>query len=305
MKASMWTIAGVVVLGVILASIISVEGGYLMDDELDRVKALIVPVLDSVNLDEGISGLNPLKSKTWVQPYTNEHIAWEQEHFGTSIADETPVENVLAYVSFSFDDNIPEHLSVIAPILAEHNMRATRYYITGQPNYTECKVLRDVYGWEIGAHTRTHPDLTAIPIELVYAELQGCKEDFAENGIDVKTFAAPYVETNQNVTEVVKRFFNSSRSSWGVNYPPFDPYHIGLYSINNRDNPHIPTILAVIDSLKESHGWIVFMGHHVDYTGNDYSTDESFFRDLVRLVAEDHELKVVTISEALEEGLSA
>ncbi len=219
-------------------------------------------------------------------------------------APETPewIETPKAYISFTFDDNHANHLDVVAPILAEYNMIATRYYIseTNNPNFDECKILRDKYGWEIGGHTRTHPDLTLLPRAQLYSEIQGCQEDFSRNGIEVNTFAPPYSRMNETVKTIVKEYYGSCRDGWGINAPPYDPYNVKMIGIDNAAQTSITTILAQIDNAKETSGWIVFIAHRVDYTWNDYSTDESFSRNLVRLVSEDPEIRVTTISETLE-----
>lgn len=220
---------------------------------------------------------------------------------------EAPMENISAYISFTFDDNKPNHLNVVAPILAKYGMAATRYYITGVnpsivegTNFTECKVLRDQYGWEIGGHTRMHYDLTTLNETEATSQIAGCKEDLAQNGIEVKTFTPPSLATNANVAKIIKDHYSSCRDEIGINYPPYDPYHIKMISLNNRDNPQTSDMLAKIDDIKEKQGWIVFMAHRVDNTGDNFSTDEAFFRNLVRLISEDMEIRVTTISETLE-----
>ena len=203
-------------------------------------------------------------------------------------------------VSFNFDDNKPNHLSVVAPLLEEHRMTATRYYITRDaPNFTECKILRDQYGWEIGGHTRTHPNLTNITLKEARDEICGSKEDFIANGITVNTFGPPYCVMNSDTINITKECYNACRNGWGINYPPYDPYQIKVVSLDNEAKPTISEISTKIDEAIKNNGWIVFIAHQVDNTGNLYSTDKQFFKDVLDLISERPEIKVVTVSEAL------
>jgi peptidoglycan/xylan/chitin deacetylase (PgdA/CDA1 family) len=48
-------------------------------------------------------------------------------------------------------------------------------------------------GWEIGAHTMTHPDLTRLPVGEVREELQAGRHSIEQRlGVEVVTFAYPY-----------------------------------------------------------------------------------------------------------------
>ncbi|MCK4473698.1 polysaccharide deacetylase family protein [Candidatus Parcubacteria bacterium] len=214
-----------------------------------------------------------------------------------------PKKNISALVSFTFDDSNPNHLEKIAPFLEQYDMKATRYYVTGVSwtNFTECKILQDQYNWEIGGHTRTHPDLTNITLEQVKQEICGGKSDFIANGIAVKSFAPPYTEINADTMNIVKECYESCRNDWGINYPPYEPYRIRmLSSLDNIDRLKISEISDKLDEAIENNGWIVFYSHRVDNTGNPYCTDEQFFKELLNLISKKPEIEVVTVSEGLE-----
>jgi len=210
-------------------------------------------------------------------------------------------ENISALVSFTFDDDNTNHLEYIAPLLEEYNMKATRYYITGVSwaNFTECKVLQDHYGWEIGSHTRTHPVLTNITLEEARDEICGSRDDFIANGITVKSFAPPYTVIDTDTMNITKECYESCRDGWGVNYHPYENYHIKVVSLYNKDGLTISALSDKIDEAIKNKGWIVFIPHKVDSTGNLYSTDTQFFKDVLDLISERPEVKVVTVSEAL------
>jgi peptidoglycan/xylan/chitin deacetylase (PgdA/CDA1 family) len=63
-------------------------------------------------------------------------------------------------------------------------------------------------GVTMGAHTRTHPDLTALSIERVEEECRGSAERLrAELGVDAEVFAYPYGKVTPAVASIAARSF--------------------------------------------------------------------------------------------------
>jgi peptidoglycan/xylan/chitin deacetylase (PgdA/CDA1 family) len=61
-------------------------------------------------------------------------------------------------------------------------------------------------GWEIGSHTRTHPDLTNATDEELHAELAGSRKDCeAELGAPCTSIAYPYGRFDQRVEQSSRR----------------------------------------------------------------------------------------------------
>jgi peptidoglycan/xylan/chitin deacetylase (PgdA/CDA1 family) len=112
------------------------------------------------------------------------------------------------YAAISFDDGMRNNLTVALPILQEYGLRATVYITIGylggvspwvgprgdnrMLNEDEVRDLSGA-GWELGAHTMTHPDLSALDYEACRHEIEGSKtalEGIA--GVAVETFAYPF-----------------------------------------------------------------------------------------------------------------
>jgi peptidoglycan/xylan/chitin deacetylase (PgdA/CDA1 family) len=124
-------------------------------------------------------------------------------------------------VAITFDDGFANFLSV-APLLLDHALPATIFAVSnhvGGDNRWHGQ--RDpavpalpLLGWEdlrrlvdrgvtIGAHTRTHARLTALPSARLHEEIGGCVEDLETRlGIRVQYLAYPYGEVNDRVAEV-------------------------------------------------------------------------------------------------------
>ena len=101
-------------------------------------------------------------------------------------------------VLITVDDGYVDDVKTILPVLLRHHMVATFYIITGRfheqgfLNETEVRRL-DAAGMDIGAHTRTHVPLNAIPAAEMRAQVLGSKRDLQRVlGHFVYFFAYPF-----------------------------------------------------------------------------------------------------------------
>ena len=110
-------------------------------------------------------------------------------------------------VALSFDDGMDDNHSVVLPVLREHGLRATIYVTTGligKPNpwmspasgarmmtVDELGELAAA-GFEIGAHTVTHPDLSRLGFDECLSEMRESRDELERTlGVEVRTFAYP------------------------------------------------------------------------------------------------------------------
>jgi peptidoglycan/xylan/chitin deacetylase (PgdA/CDA1 family) len=110
--------------------------------------------------------------------------------------------------ALTFDDGMEDNYSVVLPILAEHGLPATIYVATGligKPNpwmpaeagarMMNEREIREIAaaGFEIGAHTVTHPDLSQLDRESCLEEMLQSRlvlEEMTDGA--VRTFAYPF-----------------------------------------------------------------------------------------------------------------
>jgi peptidoglycan/xylan/chitin deacetylase (PgdA/CDA1 family) len=112
----------------------------------------------------------------------------------------------------SFDDGYEGTLSCAAPRLREHGFGAIQFLVAsrlGQRNEWDLAVDTTMewlsLGFEIGAHTLTHPRLSAIPIAEARKEIAGSKKRLEDRfGVQVKHFAYPYGDYNEAVVDMVR-----------------------------------------------------------------------------------------------------
>jgi peptidoglycan/xylan/chitin deacetylase (PgdA/CDA1 family) len=110
-------------------------------------------------------------------------------------------------VALSFDDGMDDNHSVVLPVLRELGLRATVYVTTGligKPNpwmapesgarMMTLDELRELAaaGFEIGAHTVTHPNLSRLGFDDCLREMRESRDELEHTlGVAVRTFAYP------------------------------------------------------------------------------------------------------------------
>lgn len=124
----------------------------------------------------------------------------------------------------TFDDGFANFYETAMPEIAKHSFSATVFVISGHVggrndwdappaglgsqrmlDWPQLKEL-DEQGIEIGAHTRTHPDLRRLSKLEIEAEITGCCSDIEERtGQAVESFAYPYGYLNRQAEEVAQQ----------------------------------------------------------------------------------------------------
>ena len=114
-------------------------------------------------------------------------------------------------VIVSVDDGYVDDVTEILPVLRRHRMVATFYVITrrvheaGFVNTRQIRAL-EAAGMDVGAHTRTHASLPALPAAALRSEVEGSAADLrAILGHPVYWFAYPYGAFDAGVEQAVRR----------------------------------------------------------------------------------------------------
>jgi peptidoglycan/xylan/chitin deacetylase (PgdA/CDA1 family) len=110
--------------------------------------------------------------------------------------------------AITFDDGMRNNHEVAWPILAEYEIPATVYvtigFIDGSSPWVgsggdgammSAAQLRELAaaGWELGAHTMTHPDMSKLGYEQCLAEIRDSAHELERlGGTAVRTFAYPF-----------------------------------------------------------------------------------------------------------------
>jgi len=120
--------------------------------------------------------------------------------------------------AISFDDGMQDNHSQALPILHELGVPATVYVTTGligevnpwisyETRMMTAEELLDLRaaGWELGAHTVTHPDLSALDRDTCLDEMTASRKTLEDlTGEPVRTFAYPFCKYGPAALEAVR-----------------------------------------------------------------------------------------------------
>ncbi len=112
------------------------------------------------------------------------------------------------YAVVTFDDGLRDNYTTALPILRRYDIPATVYVAVGfiggsspwiapgpaaeMLSEDEVRALAAA-GWEIGAHTMTHPDLSQLDYDRCLSEIEGSRDALARmTGARIETFAYPF-----------------------------------------------------------------------------------------------------------------
>lgn len=130
-------------------------------------------------------------------------------------------------VALTFDDAFASFMQVALPLLLEHGLAATVFVVTGRVGDTndwtghgergiptlplmtweEIGAAQEA-GIELGAHTRSHPRLTALADGAVFEELSGSAEDLERHvGVRPRILCYPYGDVDDRVAAATADVF--------------------------------------------------------------------------------------------------
>ncbi|MFM9126893.1 MAG: polysaccharide deacetylase family protein [Solirubrobacterales bacterium] len=160
-------------------------------------------------------------------------------------------------VVVSFDDGYLSHYEAAMPILRKAGWPGVLNLKTGNIDPKggiapwQVKALVAA-GWEIGAHTITHADLTTLDAAGLDREVAGSRKELEkEFGVKVNTFCYPAGKYDAEAEQAVKRagFTTATTVDPGVASPKDNPLLLPRVRVNGSDSPQ-----AVLERVRTGAG---------------------------------------------------
>lgn len=153
-------------------------------------------------------------------------------------------------------------------------------------------------GFEIGAHTLTHADLTGLSAAGALAQIDGSRADLAALGINATTFAYPYGDYNTAIEQVVAAdgFVAARTVNDGTNTGATD--HFALMHHEVDLDTTVADVQGWINTAVQTKTWLILTFHQIDNSGEFYSATPSTLQQIVNLVSSSG-LTPVTVAQGV------
>ena len=218
-----------------------------------------------------------------------------------AVADGKPVQNKIqnnipdykwsgkAVVTLWFDDAWTSQFAAGFPLMEKYGYKAALSVPTGLIGYEAYtnwyQIRRLTYsGWEIVSHSRTHNCETVEGSEKeIRDEIIGGKADLLEmGGIESDIYVAPCGNNTKAADTLIKDNFKAQRlTNYGINNLPLENnYAIKVFETGNKTT--LEEVKTWLNEAVRVKGWLVFMFHQVDDTGEVYGTTPEMLENILK-----------------------
>lgn len=205
-------------------------------------------------------------------------------------------------VSFDLDDGWTSNYEALS-IFDRAGIRVTYYPVSqyfGFEVYITTEQLKSVAarGHQIGAHSRTHADLTQLSESAARDEIAGSRADLQALGHSVSTFAYPYGALNPSVRKLAQQAgFSAARgTNHGYIDATTDRYNLPAYDI---DGMTFAQVKDIIDGARAQNAWVILLLHKVDAQGDPWSISSATLQQIVDYVKAQN-IETVTTAEGIQ-----
>lgn len=171
-------------------------------------------------------------------------------------------------VSFTFDDNTPNQISVVLPMFNQYGFKMTFYsVINWGPNWSALQAAA-LNGHEVGSHTLSHPDLSKLSNDQQITELKNSQDAINSHIQGQKCLTIAYPNCVVGNTSICKQYYVAGRICSGVIVPknPYDFMNISSIVCDGTQGSIQRTsdFNNKADAAATSNGWVVFLIHAID-----------------------------------------
>ena len=219
-----------------------------------------------------------------------------------------------AKISITFDDGFLSTYTNALPVLSSRNLPATLYLTSGfvedgqtddgfpAMSWEQAVSLQNTYGWEIGGHSNTHPELPLLTASQIASEFSTSNALFASHGLNVDNFATPFgAYDNVVLVEALKKYSThrgfADRDS--LNAMPYNKAVLQVQSIEETTTPAM--VQDWVSQAIANKQWLVLVLHDVQPTLNgeyEYTTTIATFEDIADILVSSG-VPVMTVRDAV------
>jgi peptidoglycan/xylan/chitin deacetylase (PgdA/CDA1 family) len=140
-------------------------------------------------------------------------------------------------------------------------------------------------GYEVGAHTMTHADLTAVSAAGALAEVAGSRADLINLGITPTTFVYPYGSYSTAIEQMVaaQGFVGARTVNDGYNTATTDRFALLHHEVDADTT--VAQVQGWIDTAAQTGSWLILTFHEVSSSGGFYRTTPATFQQIVNMVS--------------------
>jgi peptidoglycan/xylan/chitin deacetylase (PgdA/CDA1 family) len=175
-------------------------------------------------------------------------------------------------VTFVFDDGYESAYTKAKPVFNMQGEAAcagiTVDYIGKKGRMTVSQIMGlQNDGWEILAHSISHPDLTKLPPGEIESEIRVSKERLEALGFRIVNFVYPFYRHNAIARNIARKYFRSARSgdvlTSGFNINPHALRMYALSAIDTDDYERLPALKGLVDNAEKKNAWLMITYHNL------------------------------------------
>lgn len=188
-------------------------------------------------------------------------------------------------ITVVFDDGYETDYTVARDVFKAHGDVACTAIVTGwvnTPDYLTVPQLHKLKedGWEIMAHTVTHPNLRDLSEGEIEAELSRSKAMLLDWGLPVKSMVYPYNKSNDIVKKVAAKHYRAGRAGQRMfNTENQDPYDLKSFSCERSFRHQMSEIKSYIDRAYAEKKWLILYQHQADARIKIFDKSGSYKKD--------------------------
>jgi peptidoglycan/xylan/chitin deacetylase (PgdA/CDA1 family) len=194
------------------------------------------------------------------------------EHLGAVGYAPIPATYPNGVVTIDFDDNATGQFELARPLMIAKGYPGSIYPIgdtadsraDGAMSIADMHMLEDLYGWEIGAHSRTvadHVTMTTLTDAQIEDSILRMRQWLTSKGFKANVFAYPNGGSDTRVRNVARRYFSLGRRTGYTPLMMNTPMTSGHFTYGAAFNTTSASILPLIDAAVARKQWLS-LGFH-------------------------------------------